>query len=279
MPAPGLELVVGRVPEGRRRDDPVAVAARSSSPCGSRGCRGRWRGRRCSASQERLVGEVRVLAEDHLAQQEVAQRVERRTPQRGRPAARRCRPTSTSSRRPSATSRARRSGVGSGRPGRHQEGRPVDGVEAEDVLADQVHVGAGQYFAESRVAPVVPCPKPERGDVVGQRVEPDVDRRAPDRPGTGMPHVNDVRRDAQVAQARVRRTRRISLQARRPAGRTRGCVAVVLEQRLLRTSTAGRSSSPRSATRRRCRRSGTSAPRRSSFSGRRSRQRAQYQPS
>src|SRR5262249_20877085 len=54
-------------------------------------------------------------------------------------------------------------------PRRHQEGRPIDGMEADDVLADQVDVRrpvAAPKFGIVRIA--------EAGDVVGQRVEPDI---------------------------------------------------------------------------------------------------------
>ena len=54
---------------------------------------------------------------------------------------------------------------------RHQKRRPVDGVEADDVLADEMHVRrppAPEGF-------VVAAPEAERRDVVRQRIEPDVD--------------------------------------------------------------------------------------------------------
>jgi len=55
-------------------------------------------------------------------------------------------------------------------PGGHQEGRPVDRVEAQDVLADHVQIrrpeGAELLALGVRIA--------GGGDVVGQRVEPDI---------------------------------------------------------------------------------------------------------
>ena len=54
--------------------------------------------------------------------------------------------------------------------GAHQEGRPVDGVEADDVLADDVQVGRPE-FLELRALVVG---KADAGDVVGERVDPDI---------------------------------------------------------------------------------------------------------
>ena len=59
---------------------------------------------------------------------------------------------------------------GTSMSGRHQEGRPVDGVELEDVLGEDVERGPellGQVLA---LAPIA-----ERRVVVEQGVEPDVD--------------------------------------------------------------------------------------------------------
>ena len=54
-------------------------------------------------------------------------------------------------------------------PGRHQESRPIDGVEADDVLADQMDVGRPVALPQLRIVRIA-----EAGDVVGQRIEPDV---------------------------------------------------------------------------------------------------------
>ena len=58
----------------------------------------------------------------------------------------------------------------------HQEDGPVDGVEADDVLADEV-VALGGGIAPPRVEflPVFPAPVLERGEVAHGRVEPDVE--------------------------------------------------------------------------------------------------------
>ena len=66
-------------------------------------------------------------------------------------------------------------------PRRHQKGRPIDGMEARDVLADHVRVRGPEFPARSLVR------EPGRGDVIGERVDPDIhdvprDRRAPARP-------------------------------------------------------------------------------------------------
>ena len=67
---------------------------------------------------------------------------------------------------------------------RHEEGRPVDGVEAQDVLADDVHVG--RPVVPQRVAVIGEA---DAGDVVGQRIDP---------------HVHDMLGAAGVAAARAR---------------------------------------------------------------------------
>jgi hypothetical protein len=51
----------------------------------------------------------------------------------------------------------------------HQEGRPVDGVEADDVLADEVDVGRPPLGEGGPVLGVA-----GGGDVVGQRIQPDI---------------------------------------------------------------------------------------------------------
>ena len=65
--------------------------------------------------------------------------------------------------------------VGEDVPGRrqpraHQERRPIDGVEAQDVLADHVQVGR----PEGRVFTAIGFRKTDAGDVVGQGVQPHV---------------------------------------------------------------------------------------------------------
>ena len=78
---------------------------------------------------------------------------------------------------------------GSGRSGGHQERRPEDGVEAHDLLADQVQVGGPQVLAL------------HRAHVGDQRVEPDVEDVRCLRPARGMPHLMVVRRDGEIVQA------------------------------------------------------------------------------
>ena len=56
-------------------------------------------------------------------------------------------------------------------PGGHEEGRPVDAVEAEDVLADEVDARRPELV----VPRLVIAAETERRDVVGQGVEPDID--------------------------------------------------------------------------------------------------------
>ena len=54
---------------------------------------------------------------------------------------------------------------------RHEHGGPDDRVEAHDLLADEMHVGGPELFKLVILVVAVA----ERGDVVGQRVDPHVD--------------------------------------------------------------------------------------------------------
>ena len=56
----------------------------------------------------------------------------------------------------------------------HEHGRPDDGVEAHDLLADHVHVGGPELV----VIVVLIVQEAERRAVVEQRVDPDVDDMA-----------------------------------------------------------------------------------------------------
>ena len=58
--------------------------------------------------------------------------------------------------------------------GGHQKCRPVDAVEAGDLLADEVQVGRPEFLEFGLVCGIIAAVA-EGGDVVGQRVEPDVD--------------------------------------------------------------------------------------------------------
>ncbi|MPM24295.1 hypothetical protein SDC9_70776 [bioreactor metagenome] len=86
--------------------------------------------------------------------------------------------------------------LGQGLAQGHEQGGPDDGVEADDLLAHEVHV-AGPV---GRVIVIAVVLKAESGDIVGQGVHPDVNhvtgvevhRHAPGEGGAG---------DAQVLQA------------------------------------------------------------------------------
>ena len=85
--------------------------------------------------------------------------------------------------------------LGQGLAQRHQEDRPVNRVETDDVLADQVHVRR----PEALVVLVMVAVRiiAAEGDIVGQRVQPDVDhmtgvkvhRDAPGERGAGHAQV------------------------------------------------------------------------------------------
>ncbi len=55
----------------------------------------------------------------------------------------------------------------------HQKRRPVDAMEAADLLADEVHIGGPELREPGLVRRII-RPVSKRGHVVGQRVEPDV---------------------------------------------------------------------------------------------------------
>ena len=80
-------------------------------------------------------------------------------------------------------------------PGGEQHGRPVDAVEAQDVLADQVP-GPGPAVGEGRVAGAVAGGR----QVVGEGVEPDVGDVA-GVPGQGDPPVDRGPADGEVLEA------------------------------------------------------------------------------
>ncbi len=76
--------------------------------------------------------------------------------------------------------------LGQGQARAHEEGRPVDGVEAQDVLADEVHLGGPEGLVLHRLVRA----EPQGRDVVGEGVEPDVEdvllvAREGDAPGDG----------------------------------------------------------------------------------------------
>ncbi len=91
--------------------------------------------------------------------------------------------------------------VGGGLAGRGEEGGPVDGVEAQDALADDVDPSVG-LEPPAPVLRAVDGAEPEGADVVGEGVEPDVDHLGritghTDAPTPGAPHGP---RDADVLQ-------------------------------------------------------------------------------
>ena len=140
---------------------------------------------RVVALHQRVEREAAVLAEDDLAQQEVAQRVRPKevllgfgqvgferaeafqNGLRAHDVAARLRHLALFEEQPAV----RVYGFGQRQTGGHQERGPVDAVEADDLLADEVQVGGPEGF----VLAVVGAAPAQGGDVVGQRIEPDVD--------------------------------------------------------------------------------------------------------
>ena len=121
------------------------------------------------AVDDRLMAVVAVLPERHLAQEEIAQRIDAV----GLGERKRIDDVADRLRHLLAAVEQKAVGEDAARHGnacRHQEGRPVHGVEAHDVLADHVQVGrpiAAEFLA-------VGIGKIDGGDVVGERVNPHI---------------------------------------------------------------------------------------------------------
>ena len=176
------------------------------------------------AVDDRLVAVVAVLAERHLAQEEIAHRIDAvGVGQRERidHVADRLRHLLAAVEQEAVREDAARHLD----PGRHQERRPVDRVEAHDVLADDVQVG--RPVALELVA--VGVGKAGRGDVVGQRVDPDIHDVLVI---AGHPHapVEGGARDRQVLQAAATK---LATSFRRSFGSTKFGPLVELEQLVL----------------------------------------------
>ena len=122
------------------------------------------------AGDHRAAREVAVVAERHLAQEEIARLVEPvvldqlqgidHVAERFRDLLSLVGPPAMGEHAP-----------GRRQAGGEQKGRPVDRMKAQDVFADDVHVGR----PERAVVRGVGVGVAERGHVVGQRIQPDVD--------------------------------------------------------------------------------------------------------
>ena len=73
-------------------------------------------------------------------------------------------------------------------PGRHQERRPIDRMETDDVLADEMHIRRPERPARRGL-----IREAAGGDVVVQRVQPDIHHVRRERPAPGCPSVKLVR--------------------------------------------------------------------------------------
>jgi hypothetical protein len=119
------------------------------------------------AADERVVAEAAVLPEDHFAQQEVAQGVGAHhllNRLGAHDVAARFAHLVVLEQQPAVGENA----LGQRQAGGHQEGRPVDRVEAHDLFADEVQVGRPEVLAIHRFAI-------DRAHVGGERVEPHVE--------------------------------------------------------------------------------------------------------
>ena len=169
QPSPSGDSVAGAAPAARRRG-----SGWPSTPSGSRGCRSRSRGRRCSAGRSRPTTPRRPRRTAPRASDDVAGAVgpERRDEvvRVEEVAAALAHPLAAGREQPAVDpDLARRL-----EPGAPQHRRPEDRVEPGDVLADDVEVGRPPALERLRVVREAGA-----GDVVDQRVEPDVDRRRP----------------------------------------------------------------------------------------------------
>ncbi len=112
--------------------------------------------------------------------------------------------------------------------GREQERRPEHGVEAQDVLADEVDALGARVVPEPAVVRVVGRAEAEGGDVVGERVEPDVDDVARV-PRKRDPPLHLRARDGEVVQPALHERDDLGEPALGP--HELGVALVVLEQR------------------------------------------------
>jgi hypothetical protein len=122
-------------------------------------------------------------------------------------------------------SRGRRPASAAADPRAHQEGRPVDRVEADDVLADQVQVGRPELRHLGGFVGIA-----EAGEVVGQRVDPHVHHVVLAAGHLDAP-VEAGAADREVAQPALDEAPDLVQAARR--AHEVGIVAVEREQRLL----------------------------------------------
>ncbi len=121
------------------------------------------------AVDDRLVAVVAVLAERHLAQEEIAELIDAvgvGHRERIDHVADRLRHFLAAVEQEAVREDAARHLDA----GRHQERRPIDRVEAHDILADHMQVGRPVALELRAVA----VGKSGRGDVVGQRIDPDI---------------------------------------------------------------------------------------------------------
>ena len=117
----------------------------------------------------RFVAVIAVLAERHFAQQKIAQRID------AIGIGQRERIDHIADRLRHLLAAVEQKAVGENAArhrdaGRHQERRPIDGVEAHDVLADHVQIGRPVFLEFLAVG----IGKADGGDVIGQRIDPDI---------------------------------------------------------------------------------------------------------
>ena len=144
------------------------------------------------AGDEQLVGEIAVTAERELAQEVVTQRVH--TVALGEhdgvdDVALRLRHLAAAEQQPAVAEDLLRQGHAHA----HEHGRPDDGVEAHDLLADHVHVGGPVLV----IIVVLVVQEAEGRAVVEQRIDPDIDDVA------GVKIDRDAPREARARHAQI----------------------------------------------------------------------------
>ncbi len=84
---------------------------------------------------------------------------------------------------------------------RHQDNRPVDGVETQNVLADDVYIGGPEFVEQFRLLRVIGVVA-ERGDIVGKRIDPHIGDMLFVKGNRNAP-LERAARNAEILQARL----------------------------------------------------------------------------
>ena len=192
-----LQFVIKRFRCGRRRNNAAEILLghgnRAVDQIAEHICQ-----IRVNALADQLVGEYTVIRERHLVQNVVADGIH--TEQANQivridNVAERLGHLAVADQQPRMTEYLLRQRLAE----RHQEDRPVDGVEADDILADQVHISRPELLVVLIVVAVRIVAA--EGDIVGKRIQPNINnmarvkvyRNAPAERGAGNAQVLQTR--------------------------------------------------------------------------------------